>query len=285
MKFKVVLIVVVFLLLGCQHVEHPMDNHLGCQESEITASGCDLAEEGKKNVDLFSGIDSLAVSSEEVVYAERNKGYLSQPLDEGVYPGIIMIHEWWGLNENIEDMARLLANEGYVVLAVDLYDGKVASNSAEAGQYAGSVRGNQAEAVATMHSAAEYLRSLESVSDSLASMGWCFGGGESLQLALSGENLAATVIYYGSLESDPEVLRVIKQPVLGIFGEDDTSIPVESVHAFNSALDSLAIENEIYIYESVGHAFANPSGIRYAASETLDAWEKTVAFLDAHLKS
>ena len=104
-----------------------------------------------------------------------------------------------------------------------------------------------------------------------------------MQLALH-EKMHATVIYYGNLQTNTSRLSVIKWPVLGIFGEKDTSIPVETVKKFDAALDELKIENEIYIYPNVGHAFANPSGANYAPNETKDAWEKTLAFLERNLK-
>ena len=264
-------------LLGC--VTSP--DHMGCQEGEIVDGECVVAEE--KNADLFATLDSLDVISEEVSYMEGVTGYLAQPSAEGNYPGVIMIHEWWGLNDNVKDMANLLANEGYVVLAVDIYEGEIAEDSGKAGKLAGAARANPEKAVYNMQQAALYLRSELGV-QKLGSMGWCFGGGQSLQLALSGEELDATVIYYGHLVTEEEQLSKISWPVLGIFGEKDTSIPVSSVNEFEGSLNSLEIQNEIHIYPGVGHAFANPSGTKYAPDETKDAWEKTVVFLDEHLK-
>ena len=135
-----------------------------------------------------------------------------------------------------------------------------------------------------MKDAASFLRSLPNVdADKLASMGWCFGGGQSLQLALSGEKLSATIIYYGHLVDDKEKLSAISGPVLGIFAFDDTGIPISSVGSFEKALNELGIVNEIYVFSGVGHAFANPSGAQYAPEETKDAWERTVKFLKTHL--
>ena len=238
----------------------------------------------EKNVDILKNGNISGIVTEDVEYFENSKGFLAMPKEEGIYPAVVMIHEWWGLNGNIKEMARLLAAEGYVVLAVDLYEGKVGSNSTEAGQFAGKVRNNLAGAISNMKAAVAYLKNLDNVDDSrIASMGWCFGGQMSLQLALN-EKLAATVIYYGSLETNTTKLSVIKWPVLGIFGSLDTSIPVETVKKFEAALNELGIENEIHIYEGVGHAFANPSGMNYAPEQTKDAWKKTVEFLDRNLK-
>jgi len=198
-------------------------------------------------------------------------------------PAVVMIHENRGLNEHIKMMADTLAKEGYVVLAVDLFNGQVASNQEDAGQLSGAVRENPTEAIANLRAAVRYLASLENVNASqISSLGWCFGGQQSLQLALNTEPnypLSSTIIYYGRLVSDPDELSKIKWPVLGIFGDQDDSIPVENVTNFESALDSLGIPNEIYVYEGVGHAFANPSRDSYAPEQTADAWNKTLSFL------
>ena len=232
-----------------------------------------------KNSEMLEGEGIYTVSTQTVNYFENSQGFLAKPEQGGTYPGIIMIHEWWGLNDNIKDMAKQLASEGYVVLAVDLYEGRVATTSDEAMKLVSSV--NSSKAVANMKAATAYVKSQGS--NKIASLGWCFGGGQSLQLALN-EPLDATVIYYGNLVTNETRLNSIDWPVLGIFGDQDTSIPVESVNEFDTALENLGIENEIYIYEGVGHAFANPSGMNYAPQQTQDAWMKTVNFLNKHLK-
>jgi carboxymethylenebutenolidase len=198
-------------------------------------------------------------------------------------PAVVMIHENRGLNEHIKMMADTLAKEGYVVLAVDLFNGQVASNQEDAGILTGAVRENPTEAISNLNAAVRYLASLANVNASqISSLGWCFGGQQSLQLALNTEPnypLSSTVIYYGRLVSDPQELSKIKWPVLGIFGDQDDSIPVENVTNFKAALDSIGIPNEIYIYKGVGHAFANPSRDSYAPEQTADAWDKTLSFL------
>ncbi len=237
-----------------------------------------------KNSEMLDGDDKFDVATQEVKYHGSSKGFLAKPSKEGVYPGIVMIHEWWGLNDNIKDMARQLAAEGYVVLAVDLYDGKVGSDQSEARDLSSKVRNDMDGVIGNMKAAVKHLKSLDNVdNDRIGSMGWCFGGQMSLQLALN-EPLAATVIYYGSLETNASKLSSIKWPILGIFGDKDTSIPVETVKKFESALKEAGVENEIHIYEGVGHAFANPSGMSYAPEQTKDAWKKTVEFLDKNLK-
>jgi len=201
-------------------------------------------------------------------------------------PAVIMIHENKGLNDNIKDTADILAKQGYVVLAVDLFQGQVTADPNLARELSSAVRNNPGIAIENMKSAVNYLSSLQNVNASrIASIGWCFGGGQSLQLALNTEDhpLAATVIYYGQVINDTRELSKIKWPVLGIFGDHDQSISVDSVKAFERALNETGVTNEIYIYPGVGHAFANPSNDNYAPEETADAWKKTLAFLNKHV--
>src|ERR687898_1655568 len=236
---------------------------------------------------------AIGIQNQTVSYFGNSSGYLVSPLINNssnttsrLLPAVAMIHEWWGLNENIKNMANELAKQGYVVLAADMYDGQVATTPDQAMQLVGSVRENPSEAIANLQAAVSYLGSLEGVNSSrIASLGWCFGGGQSLQLALNSEEnpLAATVLYYGDLVLDEQELSKIQWPVLGIFGDQDESIPVENVTKFEQALNSTGVPNEIYIYEGVGHAFANPSGDNYAPEETSDAWQKTLAFLKKHV--
>lgn len=233
-----------------------------------------------KNSEMLSKENSGAITTNEVTYFEDIHGFFAKPAGEGLYPGVVMIHEWWGLNDNIRDMARELAKEGYAVLAVDLF-GKVAQTPDEARQMTSSL--DKEKAIQNLRAAVAYLRSQGATK--IASLGWCFGGGQSMQLALSGENLDATVIYYGNLVTDEQKLSSIQWPVLGVFGDKDQSIPVENVKKFDTALDALGIANEIYIYPNLGHAFANPSGANYAPQETKDAWAKTVAFLAKYMKN
>jgi len=254
------------------------------------------------NATVLSGDDANSQSglqNQSINYFDGSSGYLvyadttnttstsgQQQQQQQKLPAVVMIHEWWGLNDNIKDMANELASEGYVVLAADLYNGEVATTPDKAMQLVSSVRENPEQAISNLQSAVQYLASLPNVNSSrIASLGWCFGGGQSLQLALNSEQnpLAATVIYYGNLVNDTNELSKINWPVLGIFGDQDQSIPVESVNAFEQALNETGVTNEIYIYPGVGHAFANPSGDNYAPAETVDAWEKTLAFLKKYV--
>jgi carboxymethylenebutenolidase len=234
----------------------------------------------KKNVDDLQKEGKYKTVGEELNYYGNANGYFAKPIENGNFPGVIMIHEWWGLNENIKSMADSLASQGYFVLAVDLY-GEVATESSRAGELAGLVRSNPSEAVNNMKAAISYLK--QNTDGKIGSLGWCFGGQQSLQISLN-ESLDATVIYYGQLVTEETQLSKLNNPVLGIFGEEDGSIPVETVREFENSLNNLGTENDIYIYPGVGHAFANPSGANYAKEETKDAWAKTIEFLEKNLK-
>lgn len=232
-----------------------------------------------KNVEMLSK-EGISVVGADVVYFNDVRGFYAYPEKEGKYPGVVMIHEWWGLNSNIKDMAKELAKEGYRVLAVDLF-GRVATTPDEARAQTTGL--DQVKALENLKAAAKFLK--QNGASKVASLGWCFGGKQSVELAISGEKLDATVVYYGSgLATTTDKLQAIKWPVLGIFGDQDQAIPIATVRAFETSLNTLGITNEIYIYPGVGHAFANPSGMNYAPEETKDAWAKTLAFLEKNLK-
>lgn len=237
-------------------------------------------EKNDNNNSVIFATGDLEVETTDVSYFGNSNGYLAKPVADGDYPGVIMIHEWWGLNDNIKEMAEKLASHGYVVFAVDLYDGQVGTTADEARQL--RISFDQSQLTHNMNTAVSYLEENHSPS-SLGSIGWCFGGGQSLNLALNNENMDATVIYYGQLVTDTEELSKINWPILGIFAELDSGIPPETVNEFESALNEVKIENNITIYPGVNHAFANPSGDRYAPAESKDAWQKTLRFFEDNL--
>ncbi|MCH8013139.1 MAG: dienelactone hydrolase family protein [Candidatus Marinimicrobia bacterium] len=143
---------------------------------------------------------SSEIYTEEVVYYKNQKnvvGYLARPIDGKRYPAILLIHEWWGLNENIKERARQFAGQGYVALAVDLYGGRVTTTASEAINLAGEVRNNRNDAFDNLKGAVEFLQSqsLFVIPDRIASIGWCFGGGWSFEMAKNNLGVKASVIY------------------------------------------------------------------------------------------
>ena len=235
------------------------------------------------NSEMLQSDSNIPITTQSnVQYFEGASGYFARPQAQGNYPGVVMIHENRGLRPEIRDTAENLAKEGYMVLAVDLYKGQVVETQEEARTISSSF--DQEEGIENMKAAAAYLR--DQGATKIASLGWCFGGRQSVAIAISGEPLDATVVYYGgNMATTTEDLEPINWPVLGIFGDQDQAIPVEMVQEFESSLNTLGVENEIYIYPGVGHAFANPSGANYAPEETIDAWEKTTSFLKKHLQN
>ena len=192
-----------------------------------------------------------------------------------------MIHEWWGLNDHIKYMAGLLASSGYKVFAIDLY-GEVATTPERARELSTTVRGNADGAIEKMNLAIDYLKNTEWAAK-IGTLGWCFGWEQSLNISMA-TPVDATVIYYGNLSEDKEKLKNLKGPVLWIFGDKDTSIPVEKITLFQQNLNELGKQQWIYTYPWLGHAFANPSGANYAPDQTMDAWMHTYSFLESVLK-
>jgi len=215
---------------------------------------------------------------------ETVEGYLVAPPGPGPFPAVVVIHEWWGLNDQVKEEARRLAAEGYLALAVDLYRGRVAQDRDEAHELSRGLPEDRARR--DLLAAFAYLAARPDVrADRIGSIGWCMGGGYSLALALAEPRLAASVIYYGRLATEESALAPLRAPVLGLFGEEDRGITPESVRSFESALQKLGKSVEVHVYPGAGHAFANSTRPSYREAAAGDAWEKTRAFLARHLKT
>lgn len=231
---------------------------------------------------------TLEVAAQTVKYGSVNgrdvNGYLSYPVEaHGALPGVLVFHEWWGLNDNIKAMADKLAGQGYVVLAVDMYGGEVATDAAAAQAAMQRALGDRAAIGQNIRAALQFLEE-QTQATGIATLGWCFGGSMSLEAALlAPTKVTATVIYYGHVTTDADVLRTLEMPILGLFGGADDGIPVEHVKQFEGALHNLGKDAEIIVYDGAGHAFANPSGQNYQAGPAEDAWQRTLLFLDKHM--
>jgi carboxymethylenebutenolidase len=230
---------------------------------------------------------SFAATSKEVSYKsgdETVKAILYTPAGNGPFPGIVVIHEWWGLNDWVKEQASKLADEGYAALAIDLYRGKVADNPGTAHELMRGVPEDRA--LRDLHAAVEYLKSQSDIKkDRVGSIGWCMGGGYSLDVALQEPTLAATVINYGHLATDPAALNKINAAILGNFGGKDQGIPPEDVRKFEALLKQAGKKVDIKIYPDAGHAFENPNNKNgYRPDDAADAWKRTVNFLASTLK-
>jgi len=242
-----------------------------------------LSEEGFKKLHTLSEEKRPAPQGEMIQLTEA-RAYLSLPKQgKAPFPAVVVIHEWWGLNQHIKYWADRLATDGYAALAVDLYEGKVADNPDDAMKYMKAV--DEAKALRILKEAHAFLAKDERIAaKKRACIGWCFGGGWSLQLALNAADLDAAVIYYGRLVTDPKKLAGIKAEVLGVFGNEDKGIPPATVDEFEKALEEAGVKHEIRRYDAP-HAFANPSNARYDGKSAEDAWKHVRDLLKRVLKS
>jgi carboxymethylenebutenolidase len=215
---------------------------------------------------------------------ETVSGILYTPPGSGPFPALIVIHEWWGLNDWVKQQAEKLAGEGYVTLAVDLYRGKVADNPDLAHELMRGVPEDRA--TRDLRAAYDFLASLPNVKKNrIGSIGWCMGGGYSLDVALAEPHLAATVVNYGHLATEPSELKKINAPMLGLFGGQDRGITPEDVKKFQQDMEQLGKKIDVKIYPDAGHAFENPNNKQgYRAGDAADAWQRTVSFLATNLK-
>jgi len=216
---------------------------------------------------------------------ETVSGFLVTPEGKGPFPAVIVIHEWWGLDDWIKDEARALAREGYVALAVDLYRGKVTNKQEEAHQLMMGL--SQEGAMRDLKAAYAYLPSRPDVKkDRIGTVGWCMGGMYALKLATEEPGLKAVVAYYGLPPTDPAAIARIKAAVMGNYGAEDKGPSPEQVKAFEAEMKKLGKTVDIKIYPGAGHAFANPNnpwgGYRPEAAK--DAWARTLAFFAKYLK-
>jgi len=215
---------------------------------------------------------------------ETVQGMLYTPPGKGPFPALIVIHEYWGLNDWVKEQASKLSDQGYVALAVDLYRGKIATTPDMGHELMRGLPEDRAKR--DLHAAFEFLASQPNVrKDRIGSIGWCMGGGYSLDVALQEPTLAADVINYGHLATDSEALKKINAPILGLFGGQDRGITPDDVHKLEEALKKLGKRVETKIYPDAGHAFENPNNKDgYRAEDAADAWKRTVDFLAATLK-
>jgi carboxymethylenebutenolidase len=220
---------------------------------------------------------------------ETIKGFLAEPVGKGPFPAVVVIQEWWGLNDWIKDNAKRLAGQGFVALAPDLYRGKVATDPKTAGSLAKGLPKDRA--VQDLAASVDHLEKLKNVDKGrIGSIGWCMGGGYSLELALNDPAVKACVICYGRLVTDPMRLRTMKAKVLGVFGEDDKGIPAKSVREFESALKEAGTPVErVHIFPGAGHGFMrenNPTmkNPEYREMQAREAWQEIEAFLTKTLK-
>jgi carboxymethylenebutenolidase len=273
------------LLSGCQSPEEPAS----AVQDSVAATAAEHEHDTPVATPAALAEPKVPVLEQELAYGEAQRsnlvGYLAMPRDAAEpLPGIIVIHEWWGLNDNIKAMTRRLAGEGYVALAVDLYGGATAETPEAAQALMGALLAEPESAQRNLSQAYGYLEKY-ALAPRIASIGWCLGGGWSLQTAISNPDaLDAMVMYYGQVITDRDRLAPLTAPVLGFFGAQDDSIPVREVQEFRTVLNELGKVAEVRIVPRADHAFANPSGGNYNEEAANEAWDMTLKFLERHLK-
>ncbi len=232
-------------------------------------------------------ITAFAAEGRDVTYqsgTETVHALLYMPSGNGPFPALVVIHEWWGLNDWVKQQASDYADKGYVTLAIDLYRGQVATTPDEAHQIMRGVPEDRAQR--DLLAATTFLRSLNTVSGKrVGVIGWCMGGGYALDLAVADPKLKVAVINYGHLASDKSTLRKIHASILGIFGGQDQGIKVEDIRKFETDLQGMGKKVEIHIYPDAGHAFENPNNEKgYRAEDAASAAKITEEFLKKNLK-
>jgi len=232
-------------------------------------------------------ITAVAAEPQVVSYHsgdETVQATLYMPKGEGPFPALVVIHEWWGLNDWVKQQASNLADQGYVALAIDLYRGQVATTPDEAHQIMRGVPEDRANR--DLLAATAYLRSLKEVNGKrVGAIGWCMGGGYALDLAIADPKLKVAVINYGHLASDKTTLKKIHASILGIFGGQDKGISVADVHKFETEMSALDKKADIHIFLDAGHGFENPNNEQaYRADDTAKAQKLTEDFLQKNLK-
>jgi carboxymethylenebutenolidase len=243
-----------------------------------------VVDEAAAPLDAMPAVTGLITSAVEYPDAdgEALMGYLARPDDDGAYPAVIVLQEWWGLNEHIMDVTNRFAQAGYIALAPDLYKGVVATEPDEARKLVMEL--DMDAAVGEISQAVTYLLEQGFVSgDAVGIVGFCMGGRIVLMSSLVEDRLGAAIAFYGSPLA-PDVAPGIKAPLLGLYGDQDGGIPVESVEAMQAALVEAGIEHEIHVYANAQHAFFNDDRpASYNAEAAADAWEKSLDWLERHL--
>jgi len=255
---------------------------------------------------LFAGAAWLLVSLASVSFASalpagegkmvslepkggRVEAFLARPADRVRHPGVVLVHDWWGLNDQIKGVADRLAGQGYVAIVPDLYRGKVGTDAGWAHQLSRGL--DEKWAVETIGEAIDWLRSLDAREGRrpagegmpIAIWGIGMGGKLSLETALAGKDLQAAVMFYSDVETDAQKLKPLGVPLLGIFADEDHDIPTKKVKAFEAALKEEGKDSTIIIYRSVGHGFFNEKRPNFEKTAAKMAWDRTLQFFQERL--
>ncbi len=263
------------------------------EEDPVERENVEAVDQGPSNDSMDASVGAQVAPQQTIISERLPYGEVGDQLVYGHFvfpadmveplPAVIVIHDWWGLNDSVRAMADRIAAEGYIVLAVDLYNGETAATPGGAGQYMLRVVEHPETVQENIRKAYGFLSDIAGAPH-IGSLGWGLGGGWSLNTALLFPNdLDAVVVYYGQVSSDEEELRTLDLPILGHFGGADQGISVGSVRNFEDALERLRKDHDIQVYPGAKHRFADPADDAYNAQAAEDAWEKTLAFFGEKL--
>ena len=277
------LVALACLLSAC--AERPAEPEAPAAPADGTAPAADSAGSAPS-----AARPARAVVSDELPYGEVDAtlvyGHFAFPSDMvEPLPAVVLVHEWWGLNDTVRAKADRLAAQGYIVLAVDLFAGRTTTDVKVARNYMLQVVNDQDATDENIRQAIAFVKDTAGAPN-VAVLGWGLGGARALSAAmLFPDTIDASIIYYGPVSVDPDKLADVNVPVLGFFGEADPVVPVAGVRAFESVLGDLGKPSEIVVYPEGRHGFANPEASGYDEGLAERAWERTLGFLAETLYS
>jgi carboxymethylenebutenolidase len=257
----------------------------GCSHEKTDEHASHTTDSSSSSQSATPTVAQPAAAAGQPVKFGDASGYLSAPSTPGKKPGLIVIQEWWGVDDWIREQTDRFSKQGYVALAVDLYRGKSTHDRDEAHEL---MRGlPEDRAMADMKAAFNYLASREDVDPKhIGVIGWCMGGGYALALAVNEPRIAATSINYGRLVTDPNSITKIQSQIVGSFGAEDRGIPAADVKKFGAELTKYGKLADIKIYDGAGHAFMNPNNKEgYNAAAAEDAWKRIDSFFERTLRA
>ena len=213
----------------------------------------------------------------------RVGGFLAVPDSSGPWPGLLVVHEWWGINEDIRDICRRFAQEGFAAMAVDLYGGKSTSDPAEAMKLSNDLQ--TGDAMKVVAGARTFLLAQEGVTEKVGVTGFCLGGAMAIAAACTVPGLAAAVPFYGMPRADFVDFSAKRPPILGHYGSSDPIIDAARVRALAETATASGNRFEACFYEA-GHAFMRKADVAaYHAPSALLAWQRTIDFLRTELSA
>jgi carboxymethylenebutenolidase len=227
---------------------------------------------------------SLMVEFSDTNTGRKTADFLARPKKDGTYPAVIVIHEIWGLVDHIKDVATRLAREGFVTLAVDLFEGKTVTKLEEGRKFREQF--TEEQIIGDLNRAFDYLKNLSSVNPkAIGSIGFCMGGGLSLLFACNNEELAAAVVFYGRNPSPIDRVKTIQCPILGNFAGADMAITEPDINLLKQTLTKYKKTFDIKTYPEAPHAFFNDTRESYRPEAAKDAWTRTLQFFNKYLKA